>query len=121
MTLEERRNPSDQVELFKISKGLSAIPRNSFFRADNSERTRGHSMNLAKDRFRDVPDHQSKLPRKNTLFTKIIVHFYQHIICLCSGFNFSPDFGFRIIPDSQNPVGIPDFRNSCCIPRKIQA
>ena len=46
----------------------------------------------------------------------VIVHIYQHIINLCSGFNFSPDFGFRIIPDSQNPVGIPDFRNSCCIP-----
>ena len=45
---------------------------------------------------------KSKLHRKNTLFTKMIVHIYQHIICLCSGFNFSPDFGFRIIPDSQN-------------------
>ena len=44
------------------------------------------------------------------------IHIYQHIICLCSGFNFLPDFGFRIIPDSQNPVGIPDFENSCCIP-----
>ena len=27
--------------------------------------------------------------------------------------------GFRIIPDSQNPVGIPDFWNSCCIPNSI--
>ena len=48
----------------------------------------------------------------------VIVHIYQHIIvlCLCSRFHFSPDFGFQIILDSQNPVGILDFRNSCCIP-----
>ena len=44
MNLEERRNRSELVELFKMSKGLSAIPRNLFFRAVNSERTRGHSM-----------------------------------------------------------------------------
>ena len=33
-TLEERRNRADLVELFKISRGLSAIPWDSFFRAD---------------------------------------------------------------------------------------
>ena len=27
--------------------------------------------------------------------------------------------GFRIIPDSQNPFGIPDYRNSCCIPNIV--
>ena len=52
MTLAKKRNRSDLVELFRISKGLSAISRNSFFRADNSQRTRGHSMKLAKERFR---------------------------------------------------------------------
>ena len=58
MTLVERRNRSDIVELFKISKGLSVIPWNSFFRADNSDRTRGHSMKLAKERFRlDIRKH----------------------------------------------------------------
>ena len=58
MTLEERRNRSDLVELFKIYKGLSTIPRNLFTRADNSERTRGHSMKLAKERIRlDVRKH----------------------------------------------------------------
>ena len=58
MTLEERRNRADLVERFKIHKGLSAIPRNLFFCADNSERTRGHSMKLAKERFRlDVRKH----------------------------------------------------------------
>ena len=58
MTLEERRNRSDLVELFKISKGLSAIPWNSFFRADRSERTRGHSKKLVKESFRlDIRKH----------------------------------------------------------------
>ena len=49
MTLEERRNHSDLVEMFKMSKGLSAIPWNLFFRADNSKRTRGHSKKLVKE------------------------------------------------------------------------
>ena len=52
MTLEERRNRSDLIELFRISRGLSAIPWNLFFRADNSERTRGHSRKLVKESFR---------------------------------------------------------------------
>ena len=52
MTLEERRNRSELVELFKMSKGLSAIPRNLFFRADNSEKTRGHSKKLVKEGFK---------------------------------------------------------------------
>ena len=67
---------------------------------------------------------KSKFHRQNTLFTKmifVIVHIYQHINFLCSGFNFSSDSGlYRIIPDSQIPVGISDFRNSCCIPSMIK-
>ena len=51
MSLQERRNRSDQIEMFKISKGESAIPWNSFLRADSNERTRGHSRKLAKDSF----------------------------------------------------------------------
>ena len=51
LTLEERRNRADLVELFKISKGLSAIPWNSF-RVDSAERTRGHSKKLIKGSFR---------------------------------------------------------------------
>ena len=51
-TLEERRNRTDLVELFKISKGLSAIPWNLFIRTDNSERTRGRSKKLVKEGFR---------------------------------------------------------------------
>ena len=54
MTLEERRNRSDLIEMFKISRGLFAIPWNLFFRVDNSERRRGHSMKLMKESFRMV-------------------------------------------------------------------
>ena len=58
MTLKERRNRSDLVRLFKISRGLSAILWNSLFRADSSERTRGHSKKLAKETFRlDIRKH----------------------------------------------------------------
>ena len=52
MSLEERRNRSDLIEMFKISRGVSAIPWNSFFRADSNKKTRGHSRKLAKDSFR---------------------------------------------------------------------
>ena len=46
------KNRSDLVELFKISKGLSAISWDSFFWAGNSERTRDHSMKLARESFK---------------------------------------------------------------------
>ena len=48
MTLEERRNRSDMVEMFRILKGLSAIPRETFFEMNGSGRTRGHSMKIGK-------------------------------------------------------------------------
>ena len=48
MTLEERRNRSDLVELFKISKKLSAIPLETFFERDDTSRTRGHEYKLRK-------------------------------------------------------------------------
>ena len=52
MFLEERRNRADLIEMFKIWRRVSAIPWNSFFRADSSDRTRGHSRKLAKNGFR---------------------------------------------------------------------
>jgi hypothetical protein len=48
ITLEERRNRANLVELFKISKGLSAISLKSFFELNSSGRTRGHSIKLKK-------------------------------------------------------------------------
>ena len=58
MTLEERTNHSDLVEVFKISKGLSAIPWSLFFRVDNYKRTSGHSKKLVKESFKlDIRKH----------------------------------------------------------------
>ena len=65
MTLEERRNRSDLIEMFKISKGISAIPWNSFFRADHTKRTRGHSRKVAKDGFRSTGYKEEFLFAKN--------------------------------------------------------
>jgi len=48
MTLEERRNRSDLVEMFKISKKLSAISLETFFELDTSGRTRGHRYKIKK-------------------------------------------------------------------------
>jgi ribonuclease P/MRP protein subunit RPP40 len=51
LTLGERRNRADLIELFRISKGLSAISLESFFELDTSGRTRGHSLKLRRRRF----------------------------------------------------------------------
>ena len=51
LTLEERRNRADLIELLKISKGMSAISLESFFELDSSGRTRGHSLKLKRRRF----------------------------------------------------------------------
>ena len=50
-SLEERRNRSDLLELFKMFRGLSGIPLTSFFKlADRSAGsvTRGHAWKLIK-------------------------------------------------------------------------
>ena len=51
MTLGERRNRAELIELFRISEGLSAILLESFFELDTSGRTRGHSLKLRRRRF----------------------------------------------------------------------
>ena len=48
MTLEERRNRSDMVEMYKVLKGLSAIPRETFFELIGSGRTTGNSLKIVK-------------------------------------------------------------------------
>ena len=48
-TLEERRNRSDLLEVFKMAKGLSATPLQSFFTLDTASRTRGHPYKLKKN------------------------------------------------------------------------
>ena len=48
MTLEERRNRFDMVEMFKVLKGLSAMPVETFFELNGNGRTRGNSMKIVK-------------------------------------------------------------------------
>ena len=47
-TLEERRNRSDLVEVFKMAKNLSPIQLTKFFELNTDNRTRGHSVKLVK-------------------------------------------------------------------------
>ena len=49
-SLEERRNRSDLIEVFKIAKNLSPIPLTKFFELNTDNRTRGHSLKLVKHR-----------------------------------------------------------------------
>ena len=42
--LEERRNRSDLIEVFKMAKNLSPIPLTKFFELNTDSRTRGHSF-----------------------------------------------------------------------------
>jgi len=45
-SLEERRNRADLVEVFKMFKGLSAVPVEEFFSVARNSRTRGHPCKL---------------------------------------------------------------------------
>jgi hypothetical protein len=47
-TLEERRNRSDLITVYKMIKGLSAIPWSAFFTRTDTISTRGHSWRFAK-------------------------------------------------------------------------
>ena len=51
-TLEERRNRSDLLEVFRIYKGLSTVTFNSMFTLSNNTTTTGHSAKLIKNRCR---------------------------------------------------------------------
>lgn len=49
-TLEERRNRSDLIEMFRIQKGLSGIKSGEMFELVADGRTRGHSLKIRKNR-----------------------------------------------------------------------
>ena len=50
-SLEERRNRTDLIEVFRIYKGWSTTKFHSLFSLmDNSRRSRGHSAKIAKSR-----------------------------------------------------------------------
>ena len=51
MTLEEKRNRSDLIEMFKISIKLSPAPFKDFFELHSERRIRGHSFKLKNLRF----------------------------------------------------------------------
>jgi len=49
-SLEERRNRSDLIEVFRMANNLSPIPLTKFFKFNTDNRTRGHSFKLVKHR-----------------------------------------------------------------------
>ena len=50
-TLEDRRKLADLIEVYKITRRLSAVDFDKFFTRDSGTRTRGHSWKLKKTRF----------------------------------------------------------------------
>jgi len=50
-SLEERRNRSDLIEVYKMLHGLTSISHKQFFEIALGKRTRGHSITLIKHRF----------------------------------------------------------------------
>ena len=52
MTLEDRRIRGDMIEVFKILKGVNKNDSGSWFQLVNNNRTRGHSLKIAKKRSR---------------------------------------------------------------------
>ena len=57
-SLEDRRTRGDLIEVFKMVKGISKMDYKSFFKLDETSRTRGHKFKLIKDRSRlDIRKH----------------------------------------------------------------
>jgi len=48
-SLEERRNCADLIELFKIARGISTVPLQTFFKLADESITRGHRWKLVKE------------------------------------------------------------------------
>jgi len=65
-TLEERRNRSDLIEVFKMAKNLSPIPLTKFFELNTDNRTRGHSFKLVK--------HRCNYEDRRHFFSEIVVN-----------------------------------------------
>ena len=66
ITLEERRNRGDLIEVFKIIKGFEKVDYNNFFKLTHSGRTRGHRYKLSKSR--------SRLDIRRNFFSQRIVN-----------------------------------------------
>jgi len=50
-SLEDGRKCADLIEVYKMTRGLSAVDLSKFFTLDLQSRTRGHSWKLKKSRF----------------------------------------------------------------------
>jgi hypothetical protein len=48
LTLEERRNRADLIEVYKMANGLSSVPLERMFKMNPDSRTRGHKWKLMK-------------------------------------------------------------------------
>ena len=48
-SLEERRDRADLIELFKMVRGISTVPLQTFFKLADGSRTRGHIWKLVKE------------------------------------------------------------------------
>jgi len=70
-TLEERRNRSDLIELFKIYKGVSGIKVESMFEPSTDSRTRGHLLKLMK--------HRSRLDLRKYFFSERVVNRWNEL------------------------------------------
>ena len=54
-SLEERRNRADLIELFKMVRGISTVPLQTFFKLAHGSCTRGHRWKLIKEHSRCDP------------------------------------------------------------------
>ena len=52
ITLEERRERGDLIQVFKMIKGIDKVDHNNFFRLAKTSRSKGHSFKLLKERAR---------------------------------------------------------------------
>jgi len=70
-TLEERRNRTDLLEVFKLKSGLSSVPMNAFFDLNVDSRTRGHSWKIVKK--------SCKLDIRKYFFSERVIQRWNHL------------------------------------------
>jgi len=70
-SLEDRRIRADLIEVFKIIHGLSSIEFSTLFEFSTYNRTRGHSLKLAKKR--------TRLDLRQHFFSERIINIWNHL------------------------------------------
>ena len=71
VTLEERRNRGDMIEVFKMIKGIDRVSYEDFFKIDTTGKTRGHKYKLVKSR--------SRLEIRRNFFSQRIVNTWNRL------------------------------------------